>query len=206
MRAPQMSKTANMAVGAVFAAMFFISSNIIPPIYILPGVPVTFQILIVVLMAAILGTKGALITLGTVYVLTLAGLPMMSGFAGGIGAFARPSGGFIIGWMFLALTVGLYTDYIEPKIGASKVSAHKKSTYLLKSAGFITAGIIGLMLDYACGAVSMAFYSGAGFLFNFTASIAAYTALDTAKVIAALALCRAFRRAAGRILGLSRCR
>lgn len=66
-----MSKTAFMAVGAVFAAMFFVSSNIIPPVYILPGVPVTFQILIVALMAAVLGTKGSLITLGVVYALTL---------------------------------------------------------------------------------------------------------------------------------------
>ena len=98
-----MSKTAFMAVGAVFAAMFFVSSNIIPPIYVLPGVPVTFQILFVVLMAAVLGTKGSLITLGVVYGLTLVGLPMMSGFAGGIGAFARPSGGF----MFI-LSVPIY--------------------------------------------------------------------------------------------------
>ena len=193
-----MSKTAFMAVGAVFAAMFFVSSNIIPPIYVLPGVPVTFQILFVVLMAAVLGTKGSLITLGVVYGLTLVGLPMMSGFAGGIGAFARPSGGFIIGWVFLAITVGLYKDYIEPRIETSKAKFNK-GTALKKSAGFIAAGIIGVLLDYACGAVSMSFYNGMGFLFNFTANIVAYIALDTAKIIIAMLFCRVFERAAGKI-------
>ena len=193
-----MSKTAFMAVGAVFAAMFFVSSNIIPPVYILPGVPVTFQILIVALMAAVLGTKGSLITLGVVYALTLVGLPMMSGFAGGVGAFARPSGGFIIGWVFLAITIGLYKDYIEPRMETSKTKLNK-GTAFIKSAGFIAAGVIGLMLDYACGTVSMSFYNGTGFLFNFIANIIAYTVIDAAKIIIAMLFCRAFERAVGKI-------
>lgn len=200
------NKTVFIASGAVFAAMFFVSSNIIPPIYILPGVPVTFQILIVALMAGILGVKGSLMTLGAVYGLTLVGLPMMSGFSGGIGAFARPSGGFIIGWVFLALTVGIYRDYIEPKINTQRENANKRVISLIKTAGFIVAGIIGVMLDYACGAVSMSFYNGTSFLFNFIANIIAYSVLDTAKIVIAMILCRAFEHAMGRIISFRRFR
>lgn len=187
------SKVLNLVLCAMFAALFFVSSNIIPPVYILPGVPVTFQILLMAFMAAILGAKYSLATYGVICALTLVGVPMMSGFASGIGAFLRPSGGFIIGWIFLILCVGFYTDFIEPKIRGRKIFS-----VALSSVGFVAAGIVGLMLDYFCGAVTMTVYGGGGLLTNFVANIAAFTLLDTAKIVVSLVLARSVKFALGK--------
>ncbi len=188
-------KTANMILCSMFAALFFVSSNIIPPVYILPGVPVTFQILVIALMTALLGTKASLVTISAIFGLTAVGVPMMSGFSGGVGAFMKPSSGFMLGWIFLIFTIGLYRDLIELRI---KIGGALGKT--LSAAGFICAGIIGIIIDYFCGALSMSIFNGAGVFFNFLMNIAAYTLLDTAKIIIALALSRSVKFALGKAM------
>lgn len=50
----------------------------------------------------------------TFLVLVAAGLPLLSGGRGGIGAFMTPSLGYLLGWVAGAFVIGIITDKIRP--------------------------------------------------------------------------------------------
>ncbi|WP_433444726.1 biotin transporter BioY [Nonomuraea sp. CA-141351] len=91
--------TGDLARVAVFAALIAVLG--------LPGslnvfgnaVPITLQTLGVMLAGAILGTWRAALAVAVLLVLVAAGLPLLAGGRGGLGVFAGPSAGFLIGWV-----------------------------------------------------------------------------------------------------------
>lgn len=105
------SQTRNTVYVAVFAAMIA-AMGLLPPITlgIIP-VPITLQTLGVMLAGALLGPwRGALASL-VVVVLALAGLPLLAGGRGGLGVLFGPTGGYLIGWIFGSLVIGLLFKY-----------------------------------------------------------------------------------------------
>lgn len=70
------------------------------------AVPITAQTLGVMLAGAVLGPWRGAASIVIFLMLTLAGLPLLSGGRGGAGVFAGPSAGFLIGWIFGAFVVG----------------------------------------------------------------------------------------------------
>ncbi|MGW0809935.1 biotin transporter BioY [Nonomuraea sp. NPDC002799] len=97
--------TGDLARVAVFAALIAVLG--------LPGtlnvfgntVPITLQTLGVMLAGAILGTWRAALAVTVLLVLVAAGLPLLAG-RGGLGVFALPSAGFLIGWIPGAAVTG----------------------------------------------------------------------------------------------------
>ena len=70
------------------------------------AVPITAQTLGVMLAGAVLGSwRGAAAVL-TFLALVFVGLPLLSGGRGGVGVFAGPTVGYLIGWVFGAFVVG----------------------------------------------------------------------------------------------------
>ena len=182
--------TLHLALGGLFCALFFVSSNILPPVQIIPGVPITFQVLVVALMAGLLGWKFALAVLGGIFLMTLAGIPMMSGFAGGPAAFMKPTAGYMVGWVFIALTIGFYRDLLMPS------AQLRRRGRWLAAGGFMAAGILGVIMCYACGACWLSIYSGTGFSGFWAGFIAnaAFFPADAGKILAAYFFCRALER------------
>lgn len=181
----------NITLGGLFAALYFISSNIIPPIYLIPGVPITFQTMIVALMAGLLGTKLASVILLTIYMMTLAGVPMASGFIGGPAAFMRPSTGYMLGMFLLILAVGLYRDKLSGKVRRRSHGA------VLHAVCSTSAGIIGMIFCYACAGMWMTFFNGtglAGFPACFSMNIV-FLPLDCIKMFLAYALALVVQKA-----------
>jgi biotin transport system substrate-specific component len=98
-------KTRELCQIAVFAAVICVCSPLSIP---MPGdVPITLQAWVISLAGLVLGAKkGTIATL--IYVLIGAcGLPVFSGFLGGIGIIAGPRGGFILSFPVVALLAGL---------------------------------------------------------------------------------------------------
>lgn len=89
----------------MFAAVLAVMSQIAIPMP--SGVPMTLQTFAVALAGAVLGWKlGALSAL--VYLLLgAAGVPVFSGMSGGLGVLLGKTGGFIFGFIFMALLCGL---------------------------------------------------------------------------------------------------
>lgn len=99
------SKVYPLAMTAVMAAVIAVVSPFTLPI---GPVPITLANLVVYLSVYLLGWKrGCAATL--VYILLGAvGMPVFSGFAGGLGKLAGPTGGYIVGYIPLALITGLF--------------------------------------------------------------------------------------------------
>ncbi len=95
----------NVAYIALFAALIAVL-GLIPKITLAFGVPITAQSLGVMLCGTVLGAKrGALAAL--LFVLLVAmGLPLLAGGRGGLGVFASPTVGFLVGFPVAALVTG----------------------------------------------------------------------------------------------------
>jgi biotin transport system substrate-specific component len=177
-----------IVLGGMFIALFFLASNIIPPIYIVPQVPVTLQILVVALMGSMLGLRTGLLSLAALFLATLVGLPMMSQFHSGPAAFVGPTGGFIIGFVFVVALSGLCRDFFEN--GKALIFSGNKRKIALTVALMATM-IIGVLLDYFCGAVGLSLYMHTGLVANFVATLV-FLPIDAAKCILATVICVTF--------------
>lgn len=117
---------------AVFAALIAICAWITVP-SVIPFTLQTFGIF--VCLGILSGRRGTLSVL--IYILLgLVGVPVFSGFKGGLSVLAGPTGGYIIGFIFSALIYWLITFKAEDKL-------------YLKAIGFIA----GLIICYAFGTV-----------------------------------------------------
>ncbi|MEX2644511.1 MAG: biotin transporter BioY [Acetobacterales bacterium] len=95
---------------ALFAAVVA-ALGLLPPIPVpLLPVPVTAQTLGVMLAGSILGARRGFLAVLVFVALVAIGLPVLSGGRGGLGVFAGPSAGFILGFAPGAFVVGWLTE------------------------------------------------------------------------------------------------
>lgn len=103
--------TTDIAFIALFTALMAVCSWISIP----ATVPFTLQTFAVFLTTGLLGGKRSTIAVILYIILGAIGLPVFSGFTGGIGHLVGPTGGYIFGFIFTALIMWL----IEHKNGRS---------------------------------------------------------------------------------------
>ena len=77
------------------------------------GVPITAQSMGIMLCGTVLGAKRGALAVLLFIALTAIGLPLLSGGRGGLGVFASPSSGFIIGFPIAAYVAGLITTKLK---------------------------------------------------------------------------------------------
>lgn len=94
-------KTVDMVYIAVFAALMAICSWISIP----ATVPFTLQTFGVFVAVGILGGRRGTLSVLVYILLGAIGIPVFAGFSGGIGAILGTSGGYIIGFLFSALSM-----------------------------------------------------------------------------------------------------
>lgn len=92
-----------MTLVAIGIALITVCSWISVPLTI----PVTLQTFAVCLVTALLGLKMGLWSLVGFIALGAVGVPVFSGFRGGVGVLLGITGGYIVGFLFTALAVGL---------------------------------------------------------------------------------------------------
>ncbi len=90
----------DMCYCAIFAALMAVCAQIQIPAYV---VSITLQTFAIFLALLTLGGFRGSICVGLYLLLGAVGLPVFSGFRGGIGAFYMESGGFLIGFMLTSL-------------------------------------------------------------------------------------------------------
>lgn len=141
------TKTKEMITVSLSAALICICSWIQVP----SAVPFTLQTFAVFFVAAVLGTKkGVAATL--IYILLGAvGLPVFSGFQGGVGALLGATGGYVFGFVFSALVVGVISD-----------------KYGIKFLPSVLSCVAAMLLCYLIGTLWFAFIYGDG---NFSGAV-----------------------------------
>lgn len=125
-------KSMDLALVAMFAVLTAVCSWISVPL----AVPFTLQTFAVFMALLCLGGKRGTATVLVYLLLGLVGVPVFAGFSGGVGILMGATGGYLIGFLFVAL---LYWAATAKK---------KRSTA-------VTAVIcaVGLLLCYAFGTV-----------------------------------------------------
>jgi len=99
----------NLTMIALFAALIA-ALGLIPKFTLGFGVPITAQSLGIMLCGTVLGAwRGGLAALLVVGLVAL-GLPLLAGGRGGLGVFASPSVGFLVGWPIGAFVTGFVMD------------------------------------------------------------------------------------------------
>lgn len=99
-----MNRTRQLTLTALFAALTAVLSQISFPI---PFTPIVFTmgVMAVYLTAALLPKWNALLAQLVYLLLGAVGLPVFSGFSGGIGRFAGVTGGYLIGFLLIPLVM-----------------------------------------------------------------------------------------------------
>ena len=128
----------SVALIAIFAALIA-ALGFLPALSLGFGVPITAQSLGVMLAGTVLGAKrGGLAVLLFVALVAL-GLPLLAGGRGGLGVFASPTAGFVIGFPIAAFVTGWMMSRLQNlSVGVS--------------AG-ISAVIGGIVVLYICGTI-----------------------------------------------------
>ncbi len=96
-------KTKNLILCALFASIIAITAPLSIPVV---TVPVTLGLFSIALTAFFSGSKRAVISTVIYIAVGLLGLPVFSGFQGGVSALVSPTGGFILSYVFVAAILG----------------------------------------------------------------------------------------------------
>ncbi len=100
----QNQKTRTLAMTGLFSALICVLAPVALPI---GPVPITLATFIIYLSIFVLDTKQSLMCCLLYLLLGLVGLPVFSGFTGGIGKLIGPTGGYLIGYLPLILVSSL---------------------------------------------------------------------------------------------------
>lgn len=108
-------KARDLTLIAVFAAILCVISPFTVPI---GPVGITLATFGVYLAGAVLGWKRAGAAVAVYLALGFIGLPVFSGFTGGFQRLAGPTGGYLVGYIPLAVITGLFSEKIGKKWAA----------------------------------------------------------------------------------------
>lgn len=106
--------TKKMCFVALMTALTCVIAPFSVPIFLSP-VPITFTNLVLYISIGILGYKLGTISYLLYLLLGLVGLPVFSSFGSGIGKLVGPTGGYLIGFIFLTFIGGLIMEKMEYK-------------------------------------------------------------------------------------------
>jgi len=157
-----------LAMTAVMAAVMAVVS----PFSVSVGpIPLSFCTLVIYLDAYILGWKRGTAAVLVYILLGLVGMPVFSGFGAGLGKVAGPTGGYIVGYLPLALLAG-----------AAVEKSHKNR--VLQIAGMV----LGTAVLYALGTAWFCVQSGSGLGKAMGLCVLPFLPGDTLKIAAAAAV------------------
>ena len=164
-----------LAVIGVMSAVICILAPFSIPIGV---VPISFTNLAVYIAIYVLGTKKGTISYLIYLLIGLVGVPVFSGFTSGPGKLFGPTGGYLIGFAFMALISGIFIDRFTNKM------------YLC----FIGM-IIGTAVCYLLGTIWLAYQAGLSFQAALAAGVIPFIPGDLIKIVIATLIGAQLRKA-----------
>lgn len=137
---------------ALFAALIAVL-GFVPQIMLPFGVPITAQSLGIMLCGTVLGARRGALAVLLFLALVALGLPLLSGGRGGLGVFASPTVGFLLGFPVAAFVAGLVTEKLRLAIlPAAAIGAFLGGVIALYAFGIPG---LALMLDKPLGEAAL---------------------------------------------------
>lgn len=163
----QKIKTKQMVLIALMTAVTCVLGPLSIPLPFSP-VPISLTNFAIFLAIFVLGMKNGTISFIIYLLLGAVGVPVFSSFRGGLQVLAGPTGGYLIGFIFLALIMGFALDHFDRKLVPT-----------------IIGMIIGMVVCYAFGTVWLAKLLSLSFKEGLMMGVILYLPGDAAKIIIA---------------------
>lgn len=157
--------TKQIALIGLMSAVICILGPLSIPLPVSP-VPISFTNFAVFLAVYLLELKGGTLCFLVYLALGSAGLPVFSGFSGGLGKLAGPTGGYLIGFIFLALIQGLMMKRFPGKNSAA-----------------IAGMVLGMAVCYFFGTIWLAWQMELSFTSALMLGVVPYLSGDAVKII-----------------------
>lgn len=150
---------------ALFAAIMCILGPLAVPI---GPVPISLTNFVIYIALYVLATKGTTISYIVYLLLGAFGLPVFSGYAGGLGKLAGPTGGYLIGFIFMIVISGVALE-------------------LSKANEFITAlgMVLGTFVAYAFGTVWFVYQMECELSYALSVCVYPFVPFDLGKIVIA---------------------
>lgn len=156
-------KYKNLTLTALYAAALCVVSPWVIPI---GAVPITLASFAVYLVAGASDVKMALASVAVYILLGALGLPVFSGFAGGVQVLIGPTGGFVAGYLLSALIIAILKDKLN----------------------LFSTFCIGTLAIYLLGTAWYMLVTGAGFIAALIACCLPFIVVDLIKIALACVL------------------
>ncbi|MDD2190319.1 MAG: biotin transporter BioY [Eubacteriales bacterium] len=158
-------KTTNLTLIALMTAVMCILGPLSILIPVSP-VPITFANLGIYLTVMLLGMKKGTISCLLYLLIGFAGLPVFSFFTGGPAKLLGPTGGYLIGYIFLAIIAGYFVDKYAGKVHF-----------------YIVGMVLGTVVLYALGTIWLAYQANLTFEAALLAGVIPYIPGDVIKIV-----------------------
>lgn len=140
-------------------------------------VPISFTNLAIYFTAIILGWKNGTISYLVYLLIGFVGIPVFSSFTAGPGKLLGPTGGYLIGFILLAVIAGYFVDRFPGKIHM-----------------YVLGMVLGTIVTYALGTGWLAYQANMTFQAALFAGVIPYVPGDIIKIIIAATIGPAIKR------------
>ncbi len=166
-------------------------------------VPISLATLMLYLSVYIVGKRDAVISCGIYLLIGLVGIPVFSGFTGGIGKVLGPTGGYMIGYLFLTYISGFFWEKCNKAKMCEKSRFDKGEKdydnrnrgkngiyYLMQSLGMV----LGTAVCYLFGSLWLSYQAGVELHAALNIGVFPFIPGDVVKIAAGVVLGTAVRR------------
>lgn len=161
------TKTLTLTLIALMAAVTCILGPLSIAIPISP-VPISFTNLAIYFTVMILGWKKGTVSYIIYLLIGLVGVPVFSSFTSGPAKLLGPTGGYLIGFIFLAIIAGIFIEQFNGKL-------------LM----YILGMVLGTLVCYAFGTIWLAYQAHMDFITALWAGVIPYLPGDAVKILVA---------------------
>ena len=158
----------NMTSCALMAALMCVLCPVSVPI---GPIPISLSILVILLTVYVLGTWRALVSYTVYLLLGAVGMPVFSGFQGGLAKLAGPTGGYLAGFWLMILVAGIIME--------------KGKRNLLVT---ILGMLVGVAVDYTVGTAWFVFQTESTVVHALDVCVYPFIPFDVAKIVIAVLL------------------
>ena len=157
--------TYQMAVTALMAAVLCVIGPLSVPI---GAIPISLSNFVISLTVWLLGPKFGTLSVAIYLALGAVGMPVFSGYGGGLAKLAGPTGGYLIGYLAMAFIGGLFVE-------------KSKGNPVISGIGLV----LGVAVSYVFGTAWFVFQMGCELSYALAVCVYPFIAFDLAKVIIA---------------------
>lgn len=155
----------NMTSCALMAALMCVLCPVSIPI---GPVPISLSVLVILVTVVVLGTWRALVSYTVYLLLGAVGMPVFTGFQGGLGKMAGPTGGYLLGFWLMIL------------IGGIIMERSKRNLWLT-----MLGMAVGVAVDYVFGTAWFVLQTGSTLTHALEVCVYPFIPLDLLKIVAA---------------------